>query len=269
MTTWNASAGSPPWPRGSVSGPIRSRNSRTEPGQPCVRTSGKASGSGERTCRKWISCPSITVVNCATSFICQMLPPRTSFPPREPASNGPDNARKTSGWTRPKITENGSRSTGRSSRVMTIQVSRSRCRTACRDGRGLVISGGARRRRDQGGEHAHRGRLAGAVGTEHGHQLAGGDIEIDAPDRVHGLGAAHHEVLGERSGVNHNFSSWLRTSAAVTSSRWRSYRLGIPGPFHRACGGGQVTMSPVVDDECHQSPADPRYRGTGWHRERA
>ena len=64
MTRWNASAGSPPWLRGSVSGPIRSTNSTTEPGQPCVRTSGNASGSGERTCRKWMRCPSIAVVNC-------------------------------------------------------------------------------------------------------------------------------------------------------------------------------------------------------------
>jgi hypothetical protein len=33
-TTWKASAGSPPRARGSVSGPSRSRNSTTEPGQP-------------------------------------------------------------------------------------------------------------------------------------------------------------------------------------------------------------------------------------------
>jgi hypothetical protein len=39
---------------GSVSGPIGSRNSPTVPGQPWVRISGKASGSGEQTRRKWI-----------------------------------------------------------------------------------------------------------------------------------------------------------------------------------------------------------------------
>jgi hypothetical protein len=33
-TTWKASAGSPPRARGSVSGPSRSGNSTTEPGQP-------------------------------------------------------------------------------------------------------------------------------------------------------------------------------------------------------------------------------------------
>ena len=46
--TWKASAGSPPCARGSVSGPITSRNSTTEPGQPWLMSSGSASGSGER-----------------------------------------------------------------------------------------------------------------------------------------------------------------------------------------------------------------------------
>ena len=40
------------------------RNSTTEPGQPWVRISGSASGSGERTCRKCTFCPSMSVVNC-------------------------------------------------------------------------------------------------------------------------------------------------------------------------------------------------------------
>src|SRR5690606_16970633 len=55
-TTWNASAGSPPWRRGSASGPTTSSISTTEPGQPWVTTSGSESGSGERTCRAWIGC---------------------------------------------------------------------------------------------------------------------------------------------------------------------------------------------------------------------
>ena len=38
-------------------------NSAIEPGQPWVMISGSASGSGERTCRKWMFCPSISVVN--------------------------------------------------------------------------------------------------------------------------------------------------------------------------------------------------------------
>ena len=42
-TTWKAS-GLPPCAVGSVSGPITLRNSTTEPGQPCVITSGSASG---------------------------------------------------------------------------------------------------------------------------------------------------------------------------------------------------------------------------------
>ena len=43
-------------------------NSTIEPGQPWVMISGSASGSGERTCRKWTFCPSIVVVNCGNSF---------------------------------------------------------------------------------------------------------------------------------------------------------------------------------------------------------
>jgi hypothetical protein len=43
---------------------MTSRNSTTEPGQPCVTMSGSASGSGERTWKKWMVWPSISVVNC-------------------------------------------------------------------------------------------------------------------------------------------------------------------------------------------------------------
>ena len=52
ITRWKASAGSPPWAAGSVSGPMTSRNSANEPGQPCSSNSGVASASAERTCRK-------------------------------------------------------------------------------------------------------------------------------------------------------------------------------------------------------------------------
>ena len=67
-TTWKASAGSPPWARGSVRGPISSRNSTTDPGQPWISSSGVASGSGERTWRKWRLAPSMVVVNCGSWF---------------------------------------------------------------------------------------------------------------------------------------------------------------------------------------------------------
>ena len=67
-TTWKASAGSPPCALGSVSGPMTSRNSATEPGQPWVRISGSASGCGDRTCRKWTCWPSIVVTNCGCSL---------------------------------------------------------------------------------------------------------------------------------------------------------------------------------------------------------
>ncbi len=69
MTRSNASAGSPPCARGSVSGPMMSKNSRIEPGQPWVTISGRAFGSGERTCRKWTFWPSISVVNCGWALI--------------------------------------------------------------------------------------------------------------------------------------------------------------------------------------------------------
>jgi hypothetical protein len=64
QTTWNASAGS----SGSVSGPMTDSNSMIEPGQPWVRTSGRAPSCGERTCRKWTSSPPIAVVNCGSAF---------------------------------------------------------------------------------------------------------------------------------------------------------------------------------------------------------
>jgi hypothetical protein len=46
------------------SGPITSRNSAIDPGQPWVRMSGNASGRSDRTCAKWIGWPSMTVRNC-------------------------------------------------------------------------------------------------------------------------------------------------------------------------------------------------------------
>lgn len=61
MTTWKAGASGSV---GSVSGAITSRYSSTEPGQPWVSTSAVASGRDDRTCRKWIRSPSISVTNC-------------------------------------------------------------------------------------------------------------------------------------------------------------------------------------------------------------
>ena len=55
-TTWNASDADPPWATGSVSGPMTFRNSSTEPGQPCVMTSGTAPASGDRA---WMKCTSM------------------------------------------------------------------------------------------------------------------------------------------------------------------------------------------------------------------
>jgi hypothetical protein len=40
--------------------------------------------------------------------------------------------------------------------------------------------GGASRRAEQGGHDLQEGRLAGPVGTQEGHRLAGSDVEVDA-----------------------------------------------------------------------------------------
>ena len=40
----------------------------TEPGQPCVMFSGNAFSCFERTWMKWMSNPSISVMNCGTAF---------------------------------------------------------------------------------------------------------------------------------------------------------------------------------------------------------
>lgn len=64
MTTWNASCARPPWAVGLVRGSMTLRNSRTEPGQPWVRIIGSASWWRDRTWMKWMSSPSILVLNC-------------------------------------------------------------------------------------------------------------------------------------------------------------------------------------------------------------
>ena len=42
--------------------------SKTDPGHPCVMISGSAFGWRERTWMKWISIPSIVVLNCGKAF---------------------------------------------------------------------------------------------------------------------------------------------------------------------------------------------------------
>ena len=44
---------------------MTSRNSTTDPGQPCTRSKGSASGSAERAWIMWIRCPSTVVVDCS------------------------------------------------------------------------------------------------------------------------------------------------------------------------------------------------------------
>ena len=59
-TTWNP-------PSAASSASARS-NSRNDPGQPCVRITGVAVGSADRTCRKWIASPSTSVRNCGIAL---------------------------------------------------------------------------------------------------------------------------------------------------------------------------------------------------------
>ena len=67
-TRWNASLGAPPCEVGSIRGPTVSRSSMTEPGQPCVMISGNAFSCLDLTWMKWISTPSISVLNCGSAF---------------------------------------------------------------------------------------------------------------------------------------------------------------------------------------------------------
>jgi hypothetical protein len=53
---------------GSVSGPTTLSSSTTEPGQPCVTISGNAFSWGDLTWMKWMSSPSIAVMNCGRAF---------------------------------------------------------------------------------------------------------------------------------------------------------------------------------------------------------
>jgi hypothetical protein len=64
MITSNASSARPPCAVGSVSGPMSLICSNTEPGQPCEMISGKALACRDRTWMKWMSTPSMRVMNC-------------------------------------------------------------------------------------------------------------------------------------------------------------------------------------------------------------
>ena len=67
-TRSKASLAVPPCAVGSVSGPTVSSSSSTEPGHPCVMISGRASECGDFTWMKWMSTPSISVLNCGSAF---------------------------------------------------------------------------------------------------------------------------------------------------------------------------------------------------------
>ena len=67
-TRSNASPADPPCEAGSVSGPTTPSSSMIEPGQPCVMISGIAAACGDLTWMKWMSTPSISVLNCGSAF---------------------------------------------------------------------------------------------------------------------------------------------------------------------------------------------------------
>ncbi len=68
ITTWKASDALPPCAVGSVSRSTIFICSMNEPGHPCVTMTGSASSCLERTWTKWMSSPSISVMNCGTAF---------------------------------------------------------------------------------------------------------------------------------------------------------------------------------------------------------
>jgi hypothetical protein len=68
MTTSNESSGLPPWAVGSVKGPTTLSISNTDPGQPWVMITGKALGCFERKWMKWMSTPSMRVMNCGSAL---------------------------------------------------------------------------------------------------------------------------------------------------------------------------------------------------------
>src|SRR5215813_5178408 len=102
ITRSKAIPGSRPWRRGSLSGPITSRYSATEPGQPWLSTSGSGSGSGERTCKKCTLVPSMIVVNCGWSLI-RLFHARQSYRSRQCAASCWTNASETPyPWSPPR-----------------------------------------------------------------------------------------------------------------------------------------------------------------------
>ena len=68
MTTSKASEALPLCPVGLVSGSMIFSCSMIEPGQPCETISGSASWSADRMWMKWMSSPSISVMNCGSAF---------------------------------------------------------------------------------------------------------------------------------------------------------------------------------------------------------
>ncbi len=68
ITRWNASVALAPCAVGFVSGSMIFSCSMIEPGHPCVTISGSASSCWERTWMKWMSSPSISVMNCGRAL---------------------------------------------------------------------------------------------------------------------------------------------------------------------------------------------------------
>lgn len=98
MTRWKASEALP-----AVGGGVDQRVddlhcSTIEPGHPCVTMSGNAFSCFDRMWRKWMSNPSIVVVNCGTafSFVSNLLP-RDVNPETDARRWGPQRASQRGG----------------------------------------------------------------------------------------------------------------------------------------------------------------------------
>ena len=69
LNAYPGSDGTTTWhPPSAASSASARSNSRNDPGQPWVRTTGVAAGSADRTCRKWTASPSTSVRNCGIAL---------------------------------------------------------------------------------------------------------------------------------------------------------------------------------------------------------
>src|SRR5258708_4891574 len=101
----------------------------------------------------------------------------------------------------------------------------------------------------QRGEHAHGGRLAGAVGAEEAKDLAGADLEVHAAHGLDGF-AARLEGLGEAVGLDDGAAAGAGGAVGV----------GGVGGWSVHAASPVALMAPAR----RSPPGRPRGRGAGW-----